>query len=111
MDLSWETFETVDMRIGRIIRVEPNEKARKPAYKLWVDLGEELGVRQSSAQITDLYEADTLPGRLVVCVINFPPKRIAGFKSELLVMGVPDEKGNVILLRPERDAPLGSRVF
>lgn len=111
MDLSWETFEKVDMRIGRIIRVETNEKARKPAYKLWVDLGEELGIRQSSGQYTGNYAETDLLNQLVVCVVNFPPKRIAGFKSELLVMGVNDEKGDVVFLKPEREAPLGSRVF
>lgn len=111
MELSWETFEQVDMRVGKIIRVEPNEKARKPAYKLWVDLGEELGVRQSSGQYKANYSEKDLIGQMVVCVVNFPPKRIAGFKSELLVMGVNDEKGDVVFLKPEREAPLGSRVF
>lgn len=111
MELTWEDFEKVDMRIGKIIRVEPNEKARKPAYKLWVDMGEELGVRQSSGQYTGNYSEKDLLGQLVVCVVNFPPKRIAGFKSELLVMGVNDEKDDVVFLKPERQTPLGSRVF
>lgn len=111
MELTWDDFEKVDMRIGKIVRIEPNEKARKPAYKLWVDMGEELGVRQSSGQYTGNYSGEDLLGQLVVCVVNFPAKRIAGFKSELLVMGINDEKGDVVFLKPERNVPLGSRIF
>lgn len=102
------------MRVGRIIRCEPNDQARKPAYKLWVDFGDEpggLGTKQSSAQVVDLYSADDLVGRLVIAAVNLGSRRIAGFKSEVLVMGVPDEAGRVVLLQPDRDVPLGVRVF
>jgi len=109
-----EAFSTVDMRVGRITRVEPNEQARKPAYKLWIDFGqppEGLGVKQSGAQITELYSPEDLLGRLVIGVVNLPARRIAGFKSEVLVLGVPDAEGRVVLLEPKRAVPRGSRVF
>jgi len=105
-----EDFAQLDLRVGRIIAAEPFPKARKPAYKLTIDFGP-LGLRRSSAQLTDLYELDELPGRLVVAVVNFPPRRIAGFVSEVLVLGVPDAEGRVALLTPERDVPLGGRVY
>lgn len=109
-----EAFDTLDMRVGRIVRCEPNDKARKPSFKMWIDLGEPpegLAVKQSSAQITDLYEAEELIGRLVIAAVNLGSRRIAGFKSEVLTMGVPDEAGRVVLLEPEREVPLGRRVF
>ena len=106
-----EAFDLLDLRAGRIIRAENNEKARKPSYKLWVDCGEELGVKQSSAQLTDLYSIDDLIDRFVVAVVNLGERRIAGFKSEVLVLGLPDEQGRVVLLQPQRDVPLGGRVF
>ena len=105
-----EAFETLDMRVGRIVRAEPNEQARKPAYKLWIDFGE-LGTKTSSAQLTDLYGADELVGRLVVAAVNLGTRRVAGFLSEVLVLGVPDERGAVVLLHPDRDVLLGGRVF
>ncbi len=105
-----EDFEQVDLRVGRVVTAEPFPEARKPAYKLTIDFGP-LGLRRSSAQLTDLYELDELPGRLVVAVVNFPPRRIAGFVSEVLVLGVPDAEGRVVLLAPERDVPLGGRVY
>lgn len=105
-----EDFEQLDLRVGRIVAVEPFPEARKPAYKLTIDFGP-LGLRRSSAQLTDLYALDELPGRLIVAVVNFPPRRIASFVSEVLVLGVPDAEGRVILLAPERDAPLGERVY
>ncbi len=105
-----EDFEQVDLRVGRIVAADPFPEARKPAYKLTIDFGP-LGLRRSSAQLTDLYELDELPGRLVVAVVNFPPRRIASFVSEVLVLGVPDAKGRVTLLTPERDVPLGGRVY
>ena len=105
-----EDFEQVDLRVGRIVVVEPFPEARKPAYKLTIDFGP-LGLRRSSAQLTDLYTLDDLPGRLIVAVVNFPPRRIAGFVSEVLVLGVPDAEGRVALLAPERDVPLGGRVY
>jgi tRNA-binding protein len=103
-------FREVDMRLGRIVAVDDFPEARKPAFKLTIDFGE-LGIRRSSAQITVYYTKEELIGRLVIAVVSLPPRRIAGFKSEVLVLGVPDAEGNVILLEPERDAPLGGRVF
>ena len=106
-----EVFEVLDLRAGRVQRAKPNEKARKPAYKVWIDLGP-LGVKQSSAQITDLYSPDDLAGRLVVvAAVNLGTRNVAGFSSEVLVLGLPDEQGRVVLLAPERDVPLGTRVF
>lgn len=107
----YEAFGIVDMRVGRIVRVEVNEKARQPAYKLWIDCGLELGEKTSSAQLTALYSPEDLTGRLVVCAVNLGVRRIAGFASEVLVMGVPDEEGCVVLLAVERDVPLGGRVY
>lgn len=105
-----EDFAQVDLRVGRIVAADPFPEARKPAYKLTIDFGP-LGLRRSSAQLTDLYELDELPGRLVVAVVNFPPRRIASFVSEVLVLGVSDAEGRVTLLTPERDVPLGGRVY
>jgi tRNA-binding protein len=107
----YEAFGIVEMRVGRIVRVEVNEKARLPAYKLWIDFGPELGEKTSSAQLTALYSSDDLTGRLVVCAVNLGVRRIAGFASEVLVMGVPDEEGRVVLLAVEREVPLGGRVY
>lgn len=105
-----EVFEQLEMRVGRVIAVEPFPEARKPAYKLEIDFGP-LGSRRSSAQLTRLYRPDDLVGRLVIAVVNFPPRRVAGFVSEVLVLGVPDAENRVALLAPERDVPLGSRVY
>jgi tRNA-binding protein len=110
-EISIEDFEKVDIRVGRILSAEPLEGARKPAYKLRIDFGPEIGVRQSSAQLTTLYRAEELVGRLVMGVVNFPPRRIAGFRSEVLTLGVADLDGAVILIAPDRDAPLGARLF
>ncbi|WP_234553911.1 tRNA-binding protein [Thermus caliditerrae] len=103
-------FQTLDLRVGRILRAEPHEKARKPSYKLWVDLGP-LGVKTSSAQITELYRPEDLIGRLVVCAVNLGTRVIAGFPSEVLVLGARDGAGRVVLLAPEREVPLGEKVF
>ena len=105
-----EAFATLDLRVGRVTRVELNEKARKPAYKLWVDFGL-LGVKTSSARITTRYSPAELMGRQVVAAINLGTRNIAGFTSEVLVLGLPDADGQVILLMPERDVPLGGRVY
>ena len=105
-----EAFETLDLRVGRILRAEPNERARKPAYKLWIDFGP-MGQRTSSAQLRALYTADQLVGRLVVAAVNLGTRNIAGFTSEVLVLGLPDERGEVVLLAAEREVPLGGRVY
>ncbi len=110
-----DAFHTLDLRVGRITRVEPNESARKPAYKLWIDFGLELGpdngLRTSSAQLVDLYSPDDLIGRQVIAAVNLGERRIAGFKSQVLVLGLPDDHGRVVLLTPQRDVPLGGRVY
>ena len=110
-EIGIEDFQKVDIRVGRVLSAEPLEGARKPAYKLRIDFGPEIGVKQSSAQITQNYTVEQLVGRLVMGVVNFPPRRIAGFKSEVLTLGVDDDHGNVVLLTPERDVPLGSRMY
>lgn len=103
-------FQMLDLRVGRVLRAEPNEKARKPAYKLWIDFGP-LGEKRSSAQLVDLYRPEELVGRLVVAAVNLGARVIAGFTSEVLVLGLPDEAGRVVLLAAERDVPLGGRVY
>jgi tRNA-binding protein len=108
-EISWEQFEAVDMRIGRVVGVEEFPEARVPAWKLEIDFGPELGRKRSSAQITN-YGRDDLEGRLVVAVVNFPPKRIGPFTSEVLVLGAIDEAKGVILLRPDEDVELGDRI-
>ena len=105
-----EAFGALDLRVGRILSAEPLAGARKPAYKLSIDLGP-VGVKGSSAQLTDLYRPEDLTGRLVVCAVNLGVRRIAGFASEVLVLGLPDEAGRVVLLAVEREVPLGGRVF
>ena len=105
-----EAFETLDLRVGRILRAELNERARKPSYKLWIDFGP-LGERTSSAQLRALYRADDLVGRLVVAAVNLGSRNVAGFLSEVLVLGLPSESGEVVLLTVEREVPLGGRVY
>jgi tRNA-binding protein len=111
MTISWDDFQRVDIRVGRILTAVPNPEARKPAYVLTVDFGAELGIKTSSAQLTVHYTPEQLIGRQVIAVVNFETKRIAGVKSEVLVLGLPDEDGAVVLLEPTRDVPLGARVF
>ena len=106
-----EAFALLDMRVGRVVRCEPHEKARKPSYRLWIDFGAELGTRQSSAQLTDRYAIEDLIGRLVIAAVNLGSRNIAGFESQVLVLGLPDEQGRVIVLQPQREVPLGGRVF
>ena len=106
----FETFLKIDMRVGRIQRAEAFEKARKPAIKVWIDFGRDLGVKQSSAQITENYTVESLLGKQVVAVVNFPSKRIASFKSEVLVLGVLGNNG-IVLLTPDDEAKLGTRVY
>ncbi len=110
-EISWADFEKVDIRVGRVVEAEPFSEARKPSIKLTVDFGSEIGVKRSSAQLTAHYTSETLLGKQVVAVLNFPAKRIAGFKSEVLVLGVPDEEGAVVLLAPDREVPPGARMF
>lgn len=109
--IDYAAFEAVEMRVGTIVDVEEFPQARKPAYKLTVDFGAAVGTKRSSAQIVDLYSPESLIGAQVIGVVNFPPKRIAGFQSEVLVLGAADESGRVVLLRPERSVPNGSRVY
>ena len=111
MTISFDDFLKVEIRVGTVIRAEPFPDARKPAYKLWVDFGAEIGERKSSAQITRHYAVDELVGRQVVAVVNFPAKQIGPFMSEMLVLGVPDEDGEVVLLGPSRRVPDGGRMF
>jgi tRNA-binding protein len=108
IDLS--DFERVDMRVGRVLDAEPFPEARKPAYKLRIDFGP-LGIRRSSAQLTVHYRPEELRGKLVIAVLNFPPRQIGPVRSEVLVLGVPDPDGAVVLLEPTVDVPLGGRVF
>ena len=108
--MSADAFAALDVRVGRIIRAELNAKARKPAYKLWIDFGP-LGERRSSAQLTDLYDAEELAGRLVLAAMNLGARSVAGFESEVLVLGVPDAEGHVVLITPDSDVPLGGRMY
>jgi tRNA-binding protein len=110
-EISWEDFEKVDIRVGKVIEAEPFLEARKPSIKLTVDFGPGVGARNTSAQLTVHYAPEELLGRQVVAVVNFPSKRIAGFKSEVLVLGVPDSEGAVVLLTPDRKVPLGGKMF
>jgi tRNA-binding protein len=108
-EISVDTFFMVDIRKGTIMKAEPNEGAHKPAYRLWIDFGSEIGIKQSSAQLTRHYTPESLVGTAVVGVVNFPPRRIAGFRSEVLVLGTvdPEDAGEVILLRPDKPCPDG----
>ncbi len=109
--ISWDDFEKVELRVGRIIQAEAFPEARRPAYKLLVDFGPEIGQRKSSAQITDLYSLDELVGKQVVAVINFPPKQIGPIMSECLVTGFPDEEGHVVLCTPDKAVPVGVKLY
>jgi len=106
-----EDFDRLDIRVGTVVDAQPFPEARKPSIRLWVDFGGSLGIKRSSAQITVHYAPDRLIGRQVIAVVNFPPRRIAGFASEVLVLGVPDENGAVVLLRPDIRVPDGGRMF
>jgi tRNA-binding protein len=111
MTISYGDFDRVEMRVGRVQRAEPFPGARKPALKLWIDFGPEIGIKKSSAQITVHYTPESIVGRLVIAVTNFPPRQIGPFMSEVLVLGVPDPTGAIVLLTPDQDVPLGGRVF
>lgn len=111
MSITYADFEAVDIRVGRITRVEPFPEARKPAYKLWVDFGPQIGEKRSSAQITVHYRPEELIGRQVLAVVNFPPRQIGPVMSEVLVLGLPDDDGAVALIGPSHDVPLGGKMF
>lgn len=111
MTITYGDFEKIDIRVGRITRAEPFPEARKPAYKLWVDFGPEIGEKRSSAQITKHYTVDQLLGRQVLGVVNFPPRQIGPVLSEVLVLGLPDEEGQVVLIGPGHEVPLGGKLF
>jgi tRNA-binding protein len=110
-EITFDDFLRVDIRVGRVVSAEVFPEARKPAYKLTIDFGPGVGVRRSSAQICARYALDDLPGRLVAAVVNFPPRQIGKFMSEVLTVGFADAEGEVILFAPDRDVPLGSRLF
>ncbi|WP_421893059.1 tRNA-binding protein [Marinoscillum sp.] len=108
--ITWKDFEQIDMRVGTVVRVENFPEARKPAYKLEINFGPEIGTKKSSAQITDLYKISDILGLQVIAVVNFPPKQIGPFISECLVMGIYNEHNQVILLQPEQAAPNGAKI-
>lgn len=109
--ISYDEFTRVDIRVGRITRAEPFPEARKPALRLWVDFGPEIGEKRSSAQITRHYRPEDLVGRQVLAVVNFPPRQIGPMRSEVLVLGVPDPEGEVVLIRPDFEVPIGGKMF
>ncbi|MDE0813848.1 MAG: tRNA-binding protein [Alphaproteobacteria bacterium] len=110
-EISFNAFLKVDIRVGKIIRAESFPEARNPSFKLWVDFGPELGTRKTSAQITKHYTLEDLPGHLIAAVINFPPRQIGKFMSEILVLGFPDKDGDVVLITPDQSIPLGGRLY
>lgn len=109
-EIAFEDFLKVDIRVGTVTEAEPYPEARVPAIKLWVDFGAGIGVKKSSAQITRHYEPETLIGRQVLAVVNFPPRQIGKVRSEILVLGLPDANGDVVLIRPDQDVPSGGRM-
>jgi len=111
MTIGFDDFLKVDIRVGTVLRAEAFPEARRPAIKLWVDFGPEIGEPKTSAQLTKYYDPDSLPGRQVAAVINFPPKQIGKFMSEILVLGFPDADGDVVLLRPDLTVPNGGKLF
>ena len=110
-EVTYADFAQLDIRIGQVTQAEPYPEARVPAIKLWVDFGGDLGIKKSSAQLTDNYTPEALVGTQVLAVVNFPPRQIGKVMSEILVLGVPDEAGKVVLMRPDQDVPIGGRLF
>jgi tRNA-binding protein len=110
MTVSFEDFQRLDIRAGTVLRCEPFPEARKPAYKLWIDFGQDLGVKASSARITDLYRPEDVLGRQVMAVVNFPPRQVGPFRSEVLTLGVYVDGETVVLVHPERTVPNGARL-
>lgn len=110
-EITFDDFLKVDIRVGTIVRAEPYPEARRPAFKLWVDFGSEIGERKTSAQITKHYEIGELVGRQVAAVVNFPPKQIGKFMSEILVLGFPDGDGEVVMIQPSKSVPNGGRLY
>ena len=108
---TYDDFQKIDVRVGKIIEIEDFPEAKKPAYKLTIDLGKEIGIKKSSVQIVKNYLKSELKGMLVLCVVNFPPRQIGPFKSEVLTLGVPDKLGECILVKPERDVPIGGKIY
>jgi tRNA-binding protein len=111
MTITYDDFARVDIRVGRITRAEPFPEAKKPAIRLWVDFGDGIGEKRSSAQLTRHYTPEALVGRQVLAVVNFPPRQIGPMMSEVLVLGMPDAEGAVVLVAPDRDVPLGGKLF
>lgn len=109
-EIAFDDFLKVDVRVGRVMRAEPYPQARKPAIKMWIDFGAEIGERKTSAQVTAHYTPETLVGKQVVAVVNFPPRQIGKFRSDVLVLGLPDADGEVVLLSPDQDVPEGGRM-
>jgi tRNA-binding protein len=109
-EIAFDDLMKVDIRVGRVVRAEPFPEARKPALKLWIDFGPELGERRSSAQITEHYDRERLVGRQVLAVVNFPPRQIGPFRSEVLTLGLADAAGAVVLVGPDREVPVGARL-
>lgn len=108
---TYEDFIKLDIRVGKVIEVNDFPEAKKPAYKLTIDLGKEIGIKKSSVQVVKNYKKDDLIGGLVLCVVNFPPRQIGPFLSEVLTLGVPDENGECVLIKPEREVPLGGKLY
>jgi tRNA-binding protein len=109
-EIGFDDFLKVDIRVGRVVRAETFAEARKPALKLWIDFGPEIGTRKSSAQIAVHYAPEGLAGRLVLAVVNFPPRQIGPFRSEVLTLGLADAGGSVVLVGPDHEVPLGARL-
>ena len=108
---TYDDFQKLDIRVGKIVQVDDFPEAKKPAYKLSIDLGKEMGIRKSSVQVVRNYRKEDLMGKLVLCVVNFPPRQIGPFLSEVLTLGVPDQNKECILIKPEREVPVGGRLY